>query len=221
MASLRVLLADDHAVYRLGLRALLESIERFEVVGEAASGAEAVEAAGQTRPDVVVMDLRMPDGGGIAATRRIVERYPDVAVLVLTYSDENESVAEAIAAGARGYVLKEATTDDIIRAIEDVGSGEMILGSAIAARAAELFRPGPPEPARPFPELTAREYEVLELVAQGLGNAVIARRLGIGEKRVRNCMTTVYYKLRVADRPEAIIRARNAGLGRSAGRDPP
>lgn len=212
---LRVLLADDHCVYRLGLRALLESIDGFEVVGEAASSSEAVTAAAELAPDVVVMDLRMPEDGGISATRRIVGHNHEVAVLVLTYSDDQDSVRDAVRAGARGYVLKAAAPDVIVRAVQDVGCGEMILGSAIAARATELFGSDRPEPSRPFPLLTAREYEVLELMAEGLTNGAIARRLGVGEKRVRNCTTTVYAKLGLADRPAAIIAAREAGLGLS------
>lgn len=210
-----MLLADDHAVYRLGLRALLESIDGFHVVGEATSGPEAVALARELSPDVVVMDLRMPDGGGIPATRSIVEHRPGVAVLVLTYSDDHDSVVHALRAGARGYVLKEAAPDVIARAVQDVGCGEMILGSAIAARVSELFGSTGSGQPRPFPLLTPREHEVLELMAQGLGNVAIARRLGVGEKRVRNCTTTIYAKLGFPDRSAAIIAARDAGLGLS------
>lgn len=209
----RVLLADDHPVYRLGLRALLESIEGFEVVGDATNGEEAVTAAAELSPDVVVMDLRMPGVNGIEATRRIVAHHPDIAVLVLSYSDEDHLVLEAMRAGARGFVVKEAGQDAIVRGIEDVASGEMIFGASIAKRIPQILAGAASQSSRPFPELTGREFQVLELMAEGLNNKAIALRLGVGEKRVRNCVTDVYAKLQVADRAQAIIRARDAGLG--------
>lgn len=212
--SVRVLLADDHPVYRLGLRALLDSVEGLEVVGEAQTGAEAVEATTELVPDVVVMDLRMPDLNGIEATRRIVKRHPDMAVLMLTYSDDDQSILDAMLAGARGYVLKEAGMDAIVRAVRDVASGEMIFGAPIANRMRELLGTQRAASPRQFPELTARELEVLDLMAEGLNNAAIAARLGVGDKRVRNCATQIYNKLCVAGRSQAIIRAREAGLGR-------
>lgn len=208
----RVLLADDHPVYRLGLRALLESVEGVEVVGEAQTGEEAVTAAAGMKPDVVVMDLRMPQLNGIEATKRIVKASPETAVLVLTYSDDDNSVLDAMLAGARGYVLKDAGKDAILRALHDVAGGEMIFGASIASRLPHLLGTRA-EPARPFAELTAREHEILELMAQGLNNAAIAARLGVGDKRVRNCITDIYNKLGVPDRAQAIIRARDAGLG--------
>ena len=211
---IRVLLADDHPVYRLGLRALLQSLDGFEVVAEAATGAEAVAAAETSSPEVVVMDLHMPELNGIEATKRIVKSHPDAAVLVLTHSDEDQSILDAVLAGARGYVLKEAGTDAIVRAIQDVASGEMILGSSIARRVPELLAAGRVEPSRPFPDLTDREFEILELMAQGLNNSAIVLRLGVGDKRVRNCISEIYTKLAVPDRPQAIIKAREAGLGR-------
>lgn len=212
----RVLLADDHPVYRLGLRALLDSVDGVEVVGEAQNGAEAVAATAELRPDVVVMDLRMPGLNGIEATRRIVKESPETAVLMLTYSDDDHSVLNAMLAGARGYVLKEAGKDAILRALRDVASGEMIFGASIAKRMPQLLgtRAAGTAP-RPFPALTGREHEVLELMAQGLNNGAIAARLGVGDKRIRNCVTEIYNKLGVADRAQAIIRARDAGLGRA------
>ena len=217
--DIRVVLADDHPVYRLGLRALVDSVEGFQVVGEAATGAEAVRVAEELQPDVVVMDLRMPDLTGIEATRRITRSNPDMAVLMLTYADEDESVVDAMLAGARGYVLKDADRDVLLRAIEDVASGQMILGASIAKRAMGLFAaPGAAGP-RPFPELTSREYEVLELMARGLDNRTIAAELGVGEKRVRNCVSDIYNKLQVTDRAAAIVRARDAGLAEQ-GKDP-
>lgn len=213
--SLRVLLADDHPVYRLGLHALLGSLEGFEVVGEAATGAEAVARAQELHPDVVVMDLHMPEVNGIEATKAIVRSDPQAAVLVLTHSDEDRSLLDAVLAGARGYVLKEAGTDAIVRAIQDVANGEMILGASIAGKVAGLLAAGRAPSPRPFAELTEREFAILELMAQGLNNSVIGSRLGVGDKRVRNCISQVYLKLRVQDRPQAIIMAREAGLGRS------
>lgn len=214
--SVRVLLADDHPVYRLGLRALLQSLADFEVVGEAATGPEAVRAALDLEPDVVVMDLHMPGLTGIEATKRIVERCPDIAVLVLTYSDDDQSVLDAVLSGARGYVLKEAGTDNIVRAIHDVASGEMILGPSVARKVQKLLTAGAPETTRPFPELTDRELEILALVAKGLSNSAIAARLGVGDKRVRNCISDIYAKLHVRDRGGAIIKAREAGLAEAA-----
>lgn len=210
----RVLLADDHPVYRLGLRALLESVEGVAVVGEAATGEEAVTAAAELCPDVVVMDLRMPGLNGIEATRRIVEDEPDAAVLMLTYTDEDHSILDAMLAGARGYVLKEAGPEAILRAVHDVANGEMIFGASIAKRMPELLGRRGTEAPSPFDQLTRREQEVLELMARGMNNAAIASRLGVGDKRVRNCVTEIYNKLGVADRAQAVILARDAGLGR-------
>ncbi len=211
----RVLLADDHPVYRLGLRSLLDSVEGVKVVGEAADGAAAVTAALELLPDVVVMDLRMPGVDGIEATERITQRHPEVAVLLLTYTDEDEPILAALQKGARGYVLKDAGQDAILRAIHDVANGEMIFGASIAKRVGSLLAARSAPSVRAFPDLTARQYEILELVAQGLSNQLIARRLGVGEKTVRNCVTEIYTKLRVADRGQAIVRAREAGLGRA------
>ena len=215
----RVLLADDHPVYRLGLRALLESLEGFEVVGEAATGGEAVATTAELRPDVVVMDLHMPELDGIAATKSIVRSDPDRAVLILTHSDEDQSLLDAVLAGARGYVLKEAGTESIVRAIQGVAEGQMILGESVAGKVASLLAAGRSRSSRPFPELTDREFTILDLMAQGMNNSAIGLRLGVGDKRVRNCVSEIYTKLRVADRSEAIVRARDAGLGRPPGGD--
>ncbi|MEO7836856.1 MAG: response regulator transcription factor, partial [Acidimicrobiales bacterium] len=189
---IRVLLSDDHPVYRLGLSALLSSLDGFEVVGEASNGSDAVVKAAALAPDVVVMDLQMPEMDGLEATRRIVKAQPDVAVLILTYSDEDHSVLDAVLAGARGYVLKDAGMDAILRAIEDVAAGEMILGPSVAKSLRQRLAAGRPEPVRLFPGLTDRELEVLQLMAQGLNNAAIALRLHVGDKRVRNVITEVY-----------------------------
>lgn len=212
--TVRVLLVDDHPVYRLGLRALLDSVAGVEVVGEAANGLDAVIAAAEMKPDVVVMDLRMPGLDGIEATDRITNANPEVAVLVLTYTDEDEPVIAALQRGARGYVLKEAGQEVIVRAIRDVANGEMIVGASVAKRMGALLTARSTGAPRPFPQLSEREYEILDLIAEGLNNPAIARQLGVGEKRVRNCVAEIYNKLPAQDRAQAIIRAREAGLGR-------
>ena len=211
--AIRVLLADDHPVYRLGLRALLEACDDFQVVGEVSTGREAVDAARDLEPDVVVMDLDMPDVNGIEATRSVVRDRPGASVLVLTYSDEDQSLLDAVLAGARGYVLKDAGTDAILRSIRDVAAGEMVLGASIAGRLQSLLGERVAPPRHPFPELTQREREILDLMARGADNRRIAATLGVGEKRVRNCVSEIYTKLGVPDRTQAVIIARKAGLG--------
>jgi DNA-binding NarL/FixJ family response regulator len=211
--SLRVAVADDHGIVREGLGVLLSARAGYEVVGTAATGREAVRLAVTAHPDVLVMDIQMPDLTGIDATREITRVAPDVAVLMLTMFDDDESVFAAMRAGARGYVLKGAAPDNVIRAVAAVAAGEAIFGPGIARRAlAYLSRPPTDDPAR-FPELTPREREVLGLIADGLGNAGIAARLGLAPATVGNHITSIFAKLRVADRAEAIRRARAAGLG--------
>jgi DNA-binding NarL/FixJ family response regulator len=214
MEPLRVLIADDHPLFRDGLRALLASAPDTEVIGEAASGSEAIERALELQPDVVVMDLHMPEVNGIEATRRIVESSPHVGVLVLTMFEEDDSVFAAMRAGARGYLLKGSDHDETLRAIRAVGSGEAIFGAAIAERLMAFFASAPSALPQAFPELTDREREVLELIARGETNAAIASRLSLSQKTVRNHVSNVFTKLRVADRAQAIVRAREAGLGR-------
>jgi DNA-binding NarL/FixJ family response regulator len=212
MEPLRVIIADDHPVFRDGLRALLGSTGASEVVGEAATGIEAVSAATELQPDVVVMDLHMPGLNGIEATRQIVAASPHVGVLVLTMFEDDDSVFAAMRAGARGYLLKGAGQDEIVRAIHAVASGEAIFGPEIARRVMEYF--SAPRPPEPFPELTDREREVLELIAQGRSNPDIARSFVLSPKTVRNHVSNIFTKLQVADRAQAIVRAREAGLGR-------
>lgn len=212
--TIRVVVADDHPVVRDGLRALLASLPDMQMVGEAASGREAVRSAVADRPDVLVMDLRMPDIDGAAATAEICRVAPEVAVLVLTMFDDDESVFTAMRAGARGYVVKGASQQEIIRAITAVAAGEAIFGPGIARRVLGYFAT-PPKAAQPaFPELSRREREVLDLIAAGLTNAAIATRLGLSTKTVGNHTSAIFAKLQVAGRAEAIIRARDAGLGR-------
>jgi DNA-binding NarL/FixJ family response regulator len=210
----RLLIADDHPVYRDGLRLLLGDREGIEVVGTATTGGEAVELAASTDPDVVIMDLRMPHLNGIEATRQIVRTSPHVGVLVLTMYEDDESVFAAMRAGARGYVVKGADEEEILHAVRAVARGEAIFGAALAARIAAYFAATPPS-ATPdvFPALTAREREVLTLVAQGLSNPAIAARLFLSHKTVRNHVSNIFAKLQVADRAKAIIRARRVGLG--------
>jgi DNA-binding NarL/FixJ family response regulator len=213
---LRVVVADDHPMFREGLAATIDGLPRSKVVGQAATGLEAVELAQQAQPDVVVMDLHMPQMNGIEATRHITQRHPQVAVLVLTMLEDDASVVSAMQAGARGYLLKEANRAEIARALEAVAAGEVIFGPSVAARVLTLFsattgtqRPGQPA----FPELTEREQEILELVARGLSNPAIASRLFLSEKTVRNHVSNVFAKLHVTDRAAAVARARDRGYG--------
>ena len=211
---LRVLLVDDHPVYRDGLAMMLRATGDIDVVATAANGGEAVNAAGQHAPDVVVMDLRMPDLDGIEATRRILAQSPRTGVLVLTMYEDDDSVFAAMRAGARGYLLKGATREDILRAITSIGDGGAVFGPEIASRIAAYFSGKITDsPADEFTALTAREREVLELLAAGQSNAAIARQLFLSPKTVRNHVSNIFAKLHFADRAEAIVKARRAGLG--------
>jgi DNA-binding NarL/FixJ family response regulator len=211
--TLRIVVADDHAVVRAGLRALLSAVDGYELVGEAATGSEAVRSAVTLRPDVLVMDIQMPGMSGIDATREIGRVAPDVAVLMLTMFEDDESVFAAMRAGALGYVLKGASPTDMIRAIAAVAAGEAIFGTGVARRALTYLTAPRPDNATAFPELTPREREVLGLIAGGLGNAAIAARLGLAANTVSNHISNIFGKLQVASRAEAIVRARSAGLG--------
>ena len=215
MDPLHILIADDHPTFRDGLRALLDAAPDMAPVGEAATGDEAVALAASLQPDVVLMDIQMPGTNGIEATRAILHASPHIGVLVVTMFEDDGSVFAAMRAGARGYLLKGARYDEILRAIRAVGGGEAIFSPAIAARLIGYFAEvRPTAPPRTFPELTDREREVLGLIAQGHRNAAIAGQLYLSEKTVRNHVTNILSKLQVADRAEAIIRAREAGMGR-------
>lgn len=212
----RVLVVDDHPVFREGFAALLASIEEVDVVGTAATGREALAAATQTQPDVVVMDVQMPEMDGIEATRRLLEQSPGTGVVVLTMSEEDGTVFDAIRAGARGYLLKGAEPAEVVRAITTVAGGGVVFGAVLAHRIADFFAAGAKQSTSAFPTLTAREHEVLDLVAAGMSNQQIASRLYVSQKTVRNHVHAILTKLQAADRAEAIVRARDAGLGRSS-----
>ncbi len=214
MNTIRILVADDHALFREGLGALFLSVPDTEVVGEAATGEEAVARAADLQPDVVLMDIKMPGVNGIEATRRIVRESPHIGVIVVTMFEDGDSVFAAMRAGARGYVLKGADQEEILKVIRAVASGEAHFGPKIAQRLMSFFSaPKPTAPAEAFPELTAREREVLDLIARGRTNQEMARELHLSPKTVRNHISNIFTKLQVADRAQAIIRAREAGLG--------
>jgi DNA-binding NarL/FixJ family response regulator len=212
---IRILVVDDHPVYRDGLRALIERSPDLHLAGEAATGADAVLIAAAAAPDVILMDIRMPGMSGIDATRRILAAQAATRILILTMSEDDDSLFAAMRAGARGYLPKDSDSEDLVRAIRAVAGGDVIFGESIATRLQAFFAAGHTRPAAaPFPELTDREDEVLELIARGLANRAIAAQLGISDKTVRNHVANIFNKLQVADRGQAIIRAREAGLGR-------
>lgn len=210
-ATIRVILADDHPVVRRGLRALLDTLPGVEVVAEAGTGGQAVQVVAAHRPDVVVMDLRMPGMDGVEATRRILRTHPGTAVLVLTMFDEDALVADALRAGARGYLLKGAEQEEIERALRAVAAGEAIFSAAVAERV--LGRVSSTGQSTVLPRLSSREREVLDLIATGATNAAIAEGLHLSPKTVGNHISAIFAKLGVATRPEAIVLARDAGLG--------
>jgi DNA-binding NarL/FixJ family response regulator len=211
---LRVLIVDDHPVFRDGMRGMLESIPEVTVAGEAENGQEAVQLATELRPDIVLMDIGMPEMNGIEATRALLLACPTARVLVLTMYEEPDSVFSALRAGARGYLLKDARSDEIVRAIRAVAEGEAIFGPAIAERLATFFRGGgTPRPPAAFPELTSRETETLDLLARGMTNQEMAAHFGVSLKTVQNHVSNVLAKLHVVDRTQAALRAREAGLG--------
>ena len=214
MNMLRVLIADDHPVFRDGIRALLEATPGMEVVGEATTGDDVVLCAEQLHPDVILMDVQMPGLNGIEATRKIVQVQPAVRVLIVTMFEDDQTVFAAMRAGARGYVLKDATKDEIRRAIHAVANGEAIFSPSIAARLIAFFaHPRPVTGHNAFPELTDREQHILHLLATGESNSAIASYLSLSTKTVSNYVSTILNKLHVTDRAQAVARARDAGLG--------
>ena len=210
---IRVLIADDHPVFRDGLATLLEPHPDIEVVGRAADGAEAVALASEVRPEVIVMDIQMPELNGIEATRRVLAADPSVGVLVFTMGEDDSTLLSAMRAGARGYLVKGASQEEVTRAITSVHAGGVVFGASLASRIGELLSPAPGLGAAEFPMLTEREREVLDLIAAGRSNAQIAATLFLAPKTVRNNVSAILSKLQATDRAEVIIRARDAGLG--------
>ena len=208
--AIRVLIADDSEDFRAGLRAILEQARDVEIVGEGQAGRQVVEMAGRLQPDAILMDLQMPDLNGIEATRRILAASPHIGIVVLTMSEDDESLLSALRAGARGYVLKGTPKTELLVTLRAVAAGSAVFGEAIARRVIRLFQGLPSTPV--FPELTDREREVLTLIAQGRNNTEIAYTLSISLKTVQNHVSNICSKLRLVDRTEAVIRAREAGL---------
>jgi len=212
MDKLSILIADDHPIFRKGMRALLASLPAAELVGESSSGAQATRMAAELQPDVVLMDLHMPGGNGLDAIRQITHTSPHIRILVVTMFEDDDSVFAAMRAGARGYVLKDAGDEEITRAILAVGQGEAIFSPAIAVRLMQFFNARPALPQDVFPGLTESERSVLRLMAQGVSNDAIAEQLHFSPKTVRNYVSNIFSKLQVADRAQAIVKAREAGL---------
>lgn len=209
-----VLIADDHPLFRNGMRALLAADPDTEVIGEATTGEQAIEMAAALQPDVILMDIQMPGMGGIEATRRILHTSPHIRILVVTMYEDDHSVFTAMRAGARGYLLKGASPDEVMRAIMAVGNGEAIFSPSIATRLIDFFASLQPTTLpQALPELTEREREILALIAQGHSNAAIAKQLVLSRKTVSNYVSNIFSKLQVADRAQAMLRARQAGLG--------
>lgn len=217
MTPIRVLIADDHTLFRDGLHGLLNAMPDIEVVGEAATGDEAIALAQSLAPDVILMDIKMPGLNGIAATREILAKSPQIGILIITMFEDDDSVFAAMRAGARGYLLKAASHEELLRAIRSVSNGEAIFGPGIARRLIGFFATPaampPTTPPRAFPSLSDREEEILRLIAQGRSNHEIANQLGLSVKTVQNHVSNIFGKLQVADRVQAVIRARQAGLG--------
>jgi DNA-binding NarL/FixJ family response regulator len=217
MAAIRILIADDHRLFREGVKALLATTEEISILGEAEDGAAAVDACRLLQPDIILMDINMPGLNGIQATHQILAEHPQVGIIMLTMVEDDASVFAAMRAGARGYLLKGASPDEMVSVIRAVAQGQALFGPAIATRLMNYFRelgrmPLDEAPGSPFPELTGRELEVLQLIAQGLNNPEIAQRLVISPRTVKNHITSIFSKLQVADRAQAIVLARRAGL---------
>ncbi len=212
MNPISLLIVDDHLILRSGLRLLLESETSIEIIAEASSAEEALELAATKQPDVILMDIQLPGINGIEATRRIKAQNPRTQIVMLTMFQDDDSVFAAIRSGAQGYLLKGATQEEIIQAVRGVARGEAVFGAGIAERVLKFFAATRPVAAPLFPELTSREHEILELIAQRLPNSAIAARLELSPKTVRNYVSNIISKLQVADRTEAMWLAKNAGL---------
>jgi DNA-binding NarL/FixJ family response regulator len=216
MNPVRILIVDDHTLFRDGLRAILKAVSDFEIVGEAATGEEAIDKVSTLKPDIILMDIQMPDMNGVEATNKILKEHPEMGIIILTMLEDNDSLFSALRAGARGYVLKGADKAEMVKSIRAVANGEALFGPAIANRLTKFFKhPGGMSKQSAFPELTDREREVLEVIAQARNNQEIAEILHISMKTVSNHISNIYNKLQVADRTEAIFKARDAGLGKS------
>jgi DNA-binding NarL/FixJ family response regulator len=211
---IRLFIADDHALFREGLRALLSATADIICVGEAATGDEALRQIDESRPDVVLMDINMPGINGIEATRRILRASPELGIIVVTMLEDDASIFAAMRAGARGYVLKGANHHELLQAIRAVAEGQVLFGPAVATRITQFFARALPNGAEePLAELSQREREILDLIARHYTNPEIAQQLGISEKTIRNHVSNIFNKLQVATRAQAIERARQAGLG--------
>ena len=219
-SPLRILVVDDHTLFRDGLIALLGAATDTEVVGEAGTGGEAMARVADLAPDVVLMDIMMPDMNGIEATRRLRAEHPNIQIVMLTMLEDDDSLFAAMCAGAHGYILKGADTAEVLRTVRAVGDGEALFGPAVARRLTSFFRhaEGKGMSVSPFPDLTDRERDVLNRIAEGLSNDQIASRLHISRKTVSNHVSNIFSKLHIADRAQAIVTGREAGLGRGPGR---
>jgi len=218
MKPIRVLIADDHALFREGVNAILKSVPDIELVGEAGTGQEALNLASDLKPDVILMDIQMPDLNGVDATERILKTHPDAGIIIVTMLEDDDSLFSAMRAGARGYVLKGAGKAEMLKSIRAVAEGEALFGPAIATRLLNVFHDKAAQPksktsALAFPDLTDREREILSYIARGETNSEIAERLTISLKTVRNHASSIFNKLQVTNRAQAAIRARDAGLG--------
>jgi DNA-binding NarL/FixJ family response regulator len=215
--KIRVLIADDHTLFREGVASLLNSIPEIEVLETVEDGKKAIEIAASLQPDVILMDIQMPEINGIDATRKIIQTSPHIGIIVVTMFEDDDSVFAAMRSGARGYILKGADQDDMLRAIHAVARGEALFGPSIATRLMSFLNGRASAPNEAFPELTGRERELLDLIAQGLNNAEIAHKLTISIKTVRNHVSNIFNKMQVTDRVQATIRAREAGFGKNRG----
>jgi len=219
MKTIRVLIADDHVLFREGVNAILKSVPDVEIVGEAGTGQDALTLASDLKPDVILMDIQMPDLNGVEATQRILKAQPDVGIIIVTMLEDDDSLFSAMRAGARGYVLKGADKAEMLKSIRAVAEGEALFGPGIAARLLNFFHKNPQKSENEsssvaFPNLTDREREILACIAHGDTNTEIAERLTISLKTVRNHVSNIFNKLQVTNRTQAAIRARDAGLGK-------
>jgi DNA-binding NarL/FixJ family response regulator len=216
MSPIRILIVDDHTLFREGVRAIFKAVSDIEIVGEAATGQEAIKKVLTLLPDIILMDIQMPDMNGVEATQQILKTHPKTGIIILTMLEDDDSLFSALRAGARGYVLKGADKAEMVRSIRAVANGEALFGPAIATRLTKFFN-NPESRTRKsaFPDLTEREFEVLELIAETHNNQEIAEKLSITMKTVSNHISNIFNKLQVADRTQAIFKARDAGMGKS------